>query len=408
MQLDGICLTRNEDVWSKTVRDSIFVSTYPLAMWLASSWWRLNWEPLPMRGVPPSIEWRMAHELGAADHGFVWPRVLFASDGEIINVWAKTTSTRGQSVNYICGLDQPRAIKIADFQDAVDNFISAVLDRLSAVGCIGTDLAELWELIREDRSDEFVSRKRRLEAQMGFDPEECPEEVMEKALALQQRMGDAAMSELAPIYGRRGEDTALEEIVKLSEAGGIKGKFSIEKTWLEVAPKQLPWQQGVEAARKLRTHIGIANGPVNNATLFGLFNLSERDVECWSVRGRPPAAVAVPVDNGFVKFVPRKTHPIAKRFEFARFLGDHVRISNDSEDWLASTDLATSRQKYQRAFAAEFLCPISGLVNYLNCDFTELAIEDASSNFDVSVQTIESLLMNNGYLPANFANAMPY
>ena len=71
--LDDTCLTRNEDIWSKTVRDTVLVSTYPLALWFASSWWRLNWEPLLKPGPRPSLDWRMAHELGAANHGFVWP-----------------------------------------------------------------------------------------------------------------------------------------------------------------------------------------------------------------------------------------------------------------------------------------------------------------------------------------------
>lgn len=117
----------------------------------------------------------------------------------------------------------------------------------------------------------------------------------------------------------------------------------------------------------------------------------------------------MPVDHNCLNFVPRKRHRLAKRFEFSRFLGDHLREPEGSAHWLASTDLATSRQKYQRAFAAEFLCPIRSLVEFLGDDFTESAFEEAADRFGVSEQTVESLLANNGYLAAPFYGLeMPY
>lgn len=404
------CLTRNEDIWSKTVRDSVLVSTYPLAMWFASSWWRLNWEPLPKPGVRPSLDWRMTHELGAANHGFVWPRILFASDGEVINVWAAAASPHGQSVNYLCGLEGPQVVDIGDFQRSVDNFISAVLNRLTAMGLHDSELAALWKLILEDRADRSTSRIRRLEAQMGFDPEECPAEVITQALKLQDQMGDSAMSELAPIYGRRDDGAALGEIAELGSTEGIRGRPQIAPSDLgPVRTKTVPWQKGVEAARQLRAHIGNADEPIDNATLLGLLGLTEHQVDHWSASSRHPAAVAMPVDHNCLNFVPRKRHRLAKRFEFSRFLGDHLREPEGSAHWLASTDLATSRQKYQRAFAAEFLCPIRSLVEFLGDDFTESAFEEAAFRFGVSEQTVESLLANNGYLAAPFYGLeMPY
>lgn len=37
MHVEKVCLTRNQDTWAETVRDNVFVSAYPLAMWFASS-----------------------------------------------------------------------------------------------------------------------------------------------------------------------------------------------------------------------------------------------------------------------------------------------------------------------------------------------------------------------------------
>jgi len=56
IRVGGVSLTKNEDLWSKTVRDSVLVSAYPLAMWLAASWWRLSYEPLPTLRTPPVLD----------------------------------------------------------------------------------------------------------------------------------------------------------------------------------------------------------------------------------------------------------------------------------------------------------------------------------------------------------------
>jgi hypothetical protein len=63
----------------------------------------------------------------------------------------------------------------------------------------------------------------------------------------------------------------------------------------------------------------------------------------------------------------------------SRFLGDYLFSGTDNDAWITNTDLGTARQKYQRAFAAEFLCPINGLGDYLQGNFTEPALEDAGA-----------------------------
>lgn len=399
IHIDDICLTRSEEVWSKTVRDTVLVSTYPLAMWFASSWWRLNWEPLPNPKVRPLLDWSMAHEMGSANHGFVWPRILFASDGEAMNVWAEAVNVRGQSVNYLCGLHGVKIVTIENFQRNVDNLIETVLTRLAATGFPNSDMALLWELVLEDRSNPSVSCIRRLEAQMGFDPDECSREVITQALNLQYQVGDLAMSELAPIYGRRAKGVALSEITELEVADGILGKPQITTADIGIVQtRAAPWQQGVEAATLLRSHIGNLGNPIENETLLSLLGLTQRQFDEVSSGAKHAAAVATPSGNSHLKFIPRRKHPNAKRFEFSRFLGDHLRELSGGTHWLVSTDLATARQKYQRAFAAEFLCPIRSLVEFLEDDFTDSAFEVAGDYFGVSEQTVESLLTNNGYL----------
>ncbi|AXL70959.1 hypothetical protein I5I57_11540 [Pseudomonas aeruginosa] len=411
IHLDAFCLTRNEDVWSRTVRDKVLVSAYPLALWLASSWWRLNFEPLPRMGTKPPLDWRMAHELGAANHGYVWPRVIFAPDGEIVNVWAEPIRLDGQSIQYLYGLETPSAVKLDNFQRKIAGFVESVLSRLDALGHGRTDLAELWSFIREDSENPEVMRLRILEAQMGYDPEECPQDIIAKALSLQRETGLSAMSELAPVFGRRDrDDTGLEGIISLASQNGILGRPQVSAEDIQLASfSGAPWQRGVDAARKLRAKLGNTDEPIKNAVLFDLLGITEGQVSSWESPDRNIVAVAKPVKTGELNYLPRKKHPLSRRFEFARMIGEVLDQPRGNDNWLVSTDIATAKQKRQRAFAAELLCPIHSLTDYLNGDYSESSLEDAAEYFNVSDKIVESSLANYGYLDISSAEPkVPY
>jgi len=413
LHIDNINLMQNEDIWAKTIRETVLVSGYPLAMWLASSWWRLNFETLPprMSAQTPLIDWRMAHEMGAVNHGFVWPTVLFASDGEVMKVWAKPSNGNiQQSVRYLNGLTQPMPIELADFQRCVEDFITSVLNRLDAVGYPNTDLRNLWQLLEEERTDLASSNYRRLEAQFGYDPDECPEAMMGKAQALEQQMGAGTLSELAPLYGKIAGDPLLTAIEDMIEGPGLTATPAIPSLQKNNTPQGKPWEYAVAVARELSASLDKRGDVVENRQLYDLLGLSISSVEQWT----PPntskhAAIAVPCNTNQLKIVPRKKHPRGKRFELARLLGDYIFTHDADKKWLASTDLATSRQQFQRAFAAEFLCPINVLQDFLGNDYSEFAIEDAAEHFQVSVETVRSLLINNGYLWSDYAEPrLPY
>ena len=400
IHLDTKCLTRNEDVWSSTVRDTVLVSGYPLALWLASSWWRLNFEPLPQFGVRPDVDWRMAHELGAANQGYVWPRIILAADGESMNIWAEPITEPGQSIQYLYGLDRPQAVSLANFQREVDGFIERVLARLQARGHRDTELAELWALIQEERVEPEARRYRTLEAQFGYDPDDCPESMLDEALRLQRRTGVVAMSELAPVFGRSsGKASGVSDIASLAEQKGVEGQPSISaEDFMPTSPTQKPWERGIEQARQLRQALVNKEQPINNLELYELLGITEKQLDDWSPAERSQAAIAERVKGKGLRYMPRKRHPVARRFELARLIGEVMSRSADDENWLVSTDIATAMQKRQRAFAAEFLCPIDSLLEYLEGDYSENAFEGAANHFDVSEKTIESLLANHGYL----------
>ncbi|CAM5785074.1 ImmA/IrrE family metallo-endopeptidase [Castellaniella caeni] len=407
ISVDGVSLTRNQDIWAKTVRDNVFVSAYPLAMWLANSWWRLNHEPLPRQ--QPGHGWRMAHELGAANHGFVWPRIMFIPDGEFIDVWARASMTPNQSVQYLQTLDAPKQLGLAGFHKSVEQFMGSVLARLDAREASGSDLAHVWAILQEELADPEMARRRKLEAQLGFDAEACPEEALSAALQWSPLVGDEALSELAPAIASFEASPDLALIGRLADADGMVGAPEFSFGDIDHLRHGAPWERAVHDARALRQKLGNTSDPIPSQELQGLLGLGRDAVAAWPApQGRSPVAVAMPTNGRHLKFIPRRHNPVGKRFELARFLGEHLRTAPRGARWLASTDLGTYCQKYQRAFAAEFLCPINALLSYLDGDFSSYAMEEAAERFDVSEQTVTSLLYNNGHLHRQWSEDMPY
>jgi hypothetical protein len=404
LQVGDISLTQNEDIFSRSIRDTVLVSAYPLANWLAASWWRLMYEALPANGMQPELEWRLAHELGAANHGFVWPQIMFASDREVMQVWAlPSRADIEQSVRYINGLNGPSSLSLTDFESKAASFINLVIARLEARGIPDTALSNLWKEIIEERDDPKVAKMRRLEAEMGFDPDECPDDVMKLAVELNEKMGNATLSELAPVYGKCATEASLFDLDNMLNSKGIVGTPNVPSPKTGRRKQGMPpWQRAVEDARHIRQTIGTVAEKISNKVLCDLLGIQASEIDHWISNKIDRAAFAVPASNKQFHFHPRKKHPLAKRFELARFIGDILQSRESDKPWLASTDVSTSRQKYQRAFAAEFLCPIQDLTEFLDNDFSEDAIEDAAQHFEVSVNTATSLLLNNGLISSPY------
>ena len=408
-----LCLTRNENAWSEKIEDSITVSLYPLAEWLAWSWWRLNYEPLPADTAKIPHNWRMAHEMAAANAGFVWPAVVFATDGEAMQIWANPSAASERvSAKYVVGSSEPVLVPAGRFQKAISDLLHDVLGRLSERGRDGTGLAELWQLVQADMSDERAARRRRLEARLGYDPDECPKGLLEHAARIENKLGEGAFAEIASAYSRWKVDADVEGIRELVERKGLSGTLQVDGSNLDLAGNEAaPWQRAVSAARRLRSHLSMDGKPISDSDLYGLLGLTEDAVAGWIPAGKARAAIGRGEADGRMTYVSRKRHPIAKRFEFARFVADGIHDSGHPgrSHWLVATDLSTSRQKFQRAFAAEFLCPVDSLVENMNGDFSETAVEDAADYFSVSDRTVRSLLINNGYIePRHPAGGMPY
>ena len=401
----GKVATRIEDEWSKSVQQSTRVSAYPLALWIASSWWRLRWESLPFRNVPDSA-WRIAHEMPGAGHGYLWPLLRFESDGEEISAICNPSNPLSdEPVRYLA--DFRETIAASSFESTLDGFVNLVLSRLDAIGASGTHLHELWSEVMAERADPSTSRDRRLEARLGFEPDEAPVVLIDRLESLSGRAGQSAVDELAPVCAGPLHDAILNQIEQLAALPGVEAHISLPGALsIRDSLSTTPWEKGWTLARKARQHYGLNGQPISDKHLSDILGIPDGAFEQAAANNtRPPLGLGIRNGNpGQLKLVFRKRNRPGLRFEAARFLSEQL-LAPPSEVWLPATDSSTARQKVQRAFAAEFLCPIEGLREFLDGDFSPELIEEAGDLFGVSELAVKSVLANHCEIPADRVTA---
>lgn len=391
---DTLIATHSEDDRLKTVSDRVRLSAYPLAQWLAASWWRLRWES---RREKPALSWRMSHETASAGYGFIWPRLTFASDGEFVSVRCHPSrKVATEPVRYLS--DFMTIMPASLFERTIDAFMDHVLARLGAVGLPKTDLRELWDEVQEERRDPEAYRYRKLEAQLGYDPDDAPDGLVDRFLGLTDAIGPQALEEIAPVCAGPDPEAALQRITSLTQPGGAQGRLGLSPVGQRPGDKAAyPYERGWRLAHQVRSALALPGGPVSNRKLADVLSMRPDVIEPHDPE-RPPLALAVRDDlEGGFSFHFSKKPRHGRRFEAARLLADLLLAPAD-ERWLPLTSAKTARQKVQRAFAAEFLCPVEELKAFLKDDFSDSRIEDASDYFDVSELAIRSHLINNDLL----------
>jgi hypothetical protein len=130
----------------------------------------------------------MSHEMAGAGYGFLWPLVTFESDGEEVSAVCRPSNPLSyEPVRYLADIRE--TISASSFEKMLDGFVNLVLARLEALGIHGTHLQDLWSEVREERADPALARSRKLEARLGFEPDEAPENLMQRMSALAHKAG---------------------------------------------------------------------------------------------------------------------------------------------------------------------------------------------------------------------------
>ncbi len=403
----SFCITELSDEFAKTVRKGPRVSAYAMALWFASNWWRLRWEPERNN----DISWLLSHKLGAAGGGYCWPDLSFASDGEAVTIRSEPTSAEGDVfVRYLQRIDLD--IPATEFEAAVDAFIEAVMNRVVSKTSAETELVGLWKEVIQERHDPSLTVWRKLEALIGRDPDETPENTVESLLNLRRDYGTGAVEEMAAAF----KENAGEVMVRLWNesrsmafpARVVGSEMLRERIRVAVPPSPVSWRRAVAAASQARMFWSIKSGPVNDKTLAEILSLPVSKLEYVKAKSAPVNAGfrerdSVEEMNIFIN----KTSMAGRRFSLARIIADNL-ITEPDERLLPICDTKTKRQKFQRAFAQEFLCPFKDLMEYMgNREISDTAIENAAGHFKVSPLLVRTTLVNNNLLNRDCLGTYP-
>jgi hypothetical protein len=392
LRLGTVLLTEGQDGFIGCARRGPLVSGYHLAEWLAWNWWRLTREPRP---EAPAPDWHFAHCLGTVGAGYLWPNITIFSDRERTTLIAKPTRPQGFSA-FRFTADQAAVIPTTQFESALDEFMAQIQGRLRLDGLAPTNFDQVWAEVLEERSDPAGAFQRELEAVLGWDANEGDADQVQRLLAEADEIGRDAVLEIAAGHqpGRR-----LPTVADLADLARTSGSETRPADMAQITGLNLgcratlpAWRQGYHAAHSLRESEGLTPEPLQDERLAELCAVSPKVLQ---PAARAPLAFGLDdASHQSGRIVLRSNYPTGRRFELARLLGDRI-AGRLAERLLPVTSAHTYRQKVQRAFAAELLCPFAALDDLLAGDYSEQACEDAAQHFNVSEYVVRTLLVNH-------------
>jgi hypothetical protein len=331
--------------------------------------------------------------------GYIWPNITIVSDGERIVFDSQGTSSRPEEqLRYISRY--AAIVSAAEFEAAIDMFIEQVRGQLREERVHNTNLEAIWGELQDERKSPGISERRKFEALLGSDPDGIDDSVIERLIADSKELGQSGMEELAADRNADGSPATSDEVKQLANSAGFdcdpQDAVRLENGSYRSLPRhEAAWKRGVAAARALREQERLGGEPISNSRLCRLLGVASVATQANVRRGALSFALDESPTKG--KVVLRSRYETGRRFNLARLLGDRVAVTTGGR-LIPATRAYTYRQKLQRSFAGEFLCPFEALADMLLGDFSAEAIEDAAAHFSVSERTVRTLLANHGLI----------
>jgi hypothetical protein len=377
IRYNDIWLTEAEDTFVNRIRQQVHLSGYRLAEWFAWNWWRLRWEPRRK-----STDWALAHKMSTVGGGYIWPNITIVSDGERIVFDSQGTKSRPEEpLRYISRY--AANVSAAEFEAAIDMFIEQVRGQLREERVLNTNLEAIWSELQDERKSPKIAERRKFEALLGSDPDGIDDSVIERLIADSRELGQSGMEELAADRNAEGNPATSDEVKQLANSTGFDSNPRDAVRLEDRSDKSLPqheaaWKRGVAAARALRDQERLGAEPISNIRLCQLLGVASVATQANARRG----ALSFELDESPTKgrVVLRSRYETGRRFNLARLLGERVAVTTRGR-LIPATRAYTYRQKLQRSFAGEFLCPFEALADILLGDFSAEAIEDAAVHF---------------------------
>ena len=400
IRVHGRCFTTGRDRVTGERQDRLRLAAYPVARWLCWNWWRLLHEA-HRRDCRSDLAWMDGHSMAGIGGGWLWPNITIAFDGRGVRIETWPSSPTPTEPFTHLASDEAR-VSAEAFEAETARFVRRVLERLDSQGIRDTPVHAAWKEISSARNDPEIARYRRLEASLGYELDQADAEVVAQFDRDRERYGRDAMTEVAaddpcsaqqPLPGRALVEAAREFGVPFDRdnAAHLDGAAQAEEDTDSQA-----WTRGERAAQRLREQERLGSAPLGNARLSALCGIGNDAVSGTGRFAR--LAFSLNGEIGSDRMVLRSGWAAGRRFELARLLGDHV-LWNGEEPLRPATRSRTFRQRLQRAFAAELLCPFEALRDFVGKDDSEEAREAAAVHFQVSPRTVTTILVNKGFLP---------
>ena len=374
-----------------------YASGYHLAEWLVWNWWRLRWEPRPSIDRTPPLDWDLSHRMSDIGAGYLWPNITVSCDGFQCDLISERSTEADTSSFYYLGAPTV-TVPAAKLEEAVDQFIVSILNLLHSNCITGSNVQTLWNDLTVERNDPELARFRRIEALLGFDPDEIEDTHIESWLKDAVLLGESALDELAT--GAATGMMSAEQIVDATTAAGfdmnasdaLRLNYPLGMQWGQTEA----WRIGVAAANAVRQQVGIPDQPISDFRLADLAGTSDSIIT--SDQHTDNLSWTFHPMQGSSRIALRQRRKTGRRFDLARLIGDRLFAESaftPTEPLAPATRSYSYRQKAQRAFAAELLSPWEAVRAILNDDYSPENQEHVAEHFEVSPLTIRTLLANN-------------
>lgn len=401
-------LTQGVDADTAMVRAGPFVPSYPVAEWLICNWWRLRWEFGRPNCGGATHDWDCAHRMSTVGDGYVWPNVTVVSDGVNASFTSDATADPEQVLFRFLGAREREDVTLCTFETAIDEFVCRVISRLDAVGLTETNLHKLWDNLSRERTDPNYAQFRKLEAILGHDPDGADQDAILGRLRDATRLGEQAIAELAADASIGNDPLArmmwATDISEIAESRGfdadLRDGFTITDTPQpdHVTPA---WMVGTALAKTVRQQAHLNGESLNNDRLAELVGIARSSLK----HARPHShAISFSLATNcptHARIALGSRHVTGQRFALARLLGDRLAGCQPDaacETLAPATRSESYRQKTQRAFAAELLCPYEAIDDMLDGDLSQDKQGEVATYFKVSPLVVYVQLVNHGRL----------
>jgi hypothetical protein len=342
------------------VGTELTIPLYNVAEWIASNWWPLLFEPRKTDLIDQADDdagYRSRHWLGYARDGFALPDLWFYPLGEEIEVSAYLRYLRFARLHFLnkASANVPTHV----VRGALSNFVEEVLQRLDAAGFRDTKTHEFWNRIRETDLD--AQEYCRLIGSLGLSPyEEHPE--IDRIIDL--LTAQTPVSVVSDLF-EASEDSNLPSLAKLTqqvwEALAKAPEINIgplAEIDLPDVPGAAPWQLGKQAARKVRTSLGIGStDPWGGHAFFDKLRIDPSTADVSTLESPTAARLSGGMQRAdlIMHMALADSHLPRRRFAAAR--GAFLGWSSEAISSHLITSARTRKQQASRAFAAEMLAP---------------------------------------------------